>query len=80
MRKIIKNINMQQVDVLTIVGEDYQDIYKANKITGKRAHFKNRRTKYIANECPSRCLINQNHDNGAIQSLYWKHANGIYHK
>ncbi len=37
MRKIIKNINMQQVTFNDSWREDYQDIYKANKISGKGA-------------------------------------------
>ncbi len=65
--KDYQNINMRR---LTIVGE-YQDIYRANKIglaKGRTVKQKNKNTQ--ANECPNRCLINQNHDNEAISRAY----------
>ncbi len=64
MRRLSK-INMQQVTRLTLVGEDYQDIYKANKINWQKGRAaKTRRTKNTqANSTQNRCLLTKIMDN-----------------
>ncbi len=54
MLKIIKKYQYAPREVLTIVGEDYQDIYKANKINWQKGALKTEDKNTQVNECPNR--------------------------